>query len=97
MMNGLHFELPDNICEQIYRKVDLEYTKEDAFVRLVNNFSLCEDDEAIKEFEAKYKCTLDLALEEMAQMFYDYQDCEIPDNQTWKHVIEMWLEEATNN
>lgn len=93
----MKFELPDQICEQIYRKVDLEYTKEDAYNYLIDNL-LCikneeEQDEAIKGFELKYECTLDFALEEMAYKFYDSQDIRVPDAETWDYVIREWINE----
>ena len=98
MMEGYHYELSDQVCEQIYRKVDLEYTKEDAFIRLVNEGKLPDidnDSELNAYIESKYHITLDAMLEELAQMFYDWQDCEVPDNQTWRNVINMWLEECS--
>ena len=101
MMEGYHYELPDQICEQIYRKVDLEYTKEDAYIRLVNEGKLPDVetyDEQSKYIEEKYNITLDAMLEELANMFYDWEDCSVPYNETWRNVINMWFEfNATKN
>lgn len=92
--------------EAVYRHIRKEYRKQDAKRHLLGHFGLDEDpddEEALARFreevgvylpEAITEGSIGYCLDDLAKMYEDAEDCNVPENDTWENVINQFLEDG---